>query len=320
MILVTGASGFIGSHLVDLLRERGGEFRCLIRRNSSTQSLPSVSTAMADLATGEGLEEALRGVQAVIHLAGVTKALRAADYYAGNTRASEVLARAVCGKPIRLVLVSSLAAAGPSPTGEPIREETELRPISAYGKSKLEAERAVRALLPEAVIVRPPVVYGPRDTGVLQLLKPMSKGWSFEIGGGERWFSFIYVRDLVEALLACACHPQIDGKTYFVAHPKPVSWSHLRATAASVMRRRVRVLRLPPALARTVGSCADAWSRVTGKPGVLSREKILEAQAMRWTCDPGRAAAEWGFAARTSIEDGLTMTLAWYKEAGWLRY
>ena len=320
MYLITGATGFIGGHLVELLRERGGDFRCLVRRTSSTGSLASVPIVLGDLATGEGLEEALRGVQVVIHLAGVTKALRPGDYYAGNARASETLARAIRGKGIRLLQVSSLAAVGPSLNGEPLREDAEPHPITAYGKSKLEGENAVRALLPEAVIVRPPVVYGPRDTDVFQMLKPISKGWSLAIGGGERWFSAIYVNDLAEALLACSGSSQVAGKNYFVAHPKPVSWSQLAAAAAAIMGRRIRTLRLPLAAARAVGSCAEAWSRITGKPGVLSREKILEAQCMWWTCDPGRAAAEWGFQARTSLEDGLAKTLAWYKGAGWLRY
>jgi len=319
MFLVTGASGFIGGHLVELLLQRGADFRCLVRPTSSARSLPSVSTALGDLATGEGLEEALGGIQAVIHLAGVTNALRPGDYHTGNVQASEVLAGAIRGKGIRLVHVSSLAAAGPSSNGEPLREDAEPRPITAYGKSKLAGERAVRALLPDAVIVRPPVVYGPRDKAVWQVLKPISKGWSLQIGGGERWFSFIYVTDLAEALLACAANSQAAGKTYFVAHPKPVSWSQLAATAARIMGRQTRTLRLPPAAARAVGSCAEAWSRITGKPGVLSREKILEAQCMCWTCDPGRASAEWGFDARTSIEDGLAKTIAWYKGAGWLR-
>lgn len=320
MFLVTGASGFIGGHVVALLRERGGDFRCLVRRTSSARRLSPVPIAFGDLATGEGLEEALKGVEVVIHLAGVTKALCPADYYAGNVRASEMLARAIRGKGIRLVHVSSLAAVGPSLNGEPLREDAEPRPVTAYGKSKIEGEEAVRALLPEAVIVRPPVVYGPRDAGVFQVLKPISKGWSLEIGGGERWLSFIYVNDLAEALLACAASSQAAGKTYFVAHPKPVSWSQLAATAAAIMGRRTKTLRLPPAAARAVGSCAEAWSRITGKPGMLSREKILEAQCMCWTCNPGRASAEWGFDARTSIEDGLAKTIAWYKEAGWLRY
>jgi dihydroflavonol-4-reductase len=320
MYLVTGASGFIGGHLVALLRERGGGFRCLVRRTSSVGSLSSAPIVFGDLATGEGLEEALRGVQVVIHLAGVTKALRAGDYYAGNVGASETLARAIRGKGIRLVHVSSLAAAGPSPNGEPLREDAQPRPLTAYGKSKLEGEEAVRGLLPEAIIVRPPVVYGPRDTSVLQVLKPISKGWSLQIGGGERWFSFIYVSDLAAALVACADNVRIAGKTYFVAHPKAVSWSQLSVLAATIMGRRARALRLPPAVARAVGSCAEAWSRITGKPGVLSREKILEAQCMCWTCDPGRAASEWGFEAPTSLEDGLAKTLVWYKEAGWLQY
>jgi nucleoside-diphosphate-sugar epimerase len=318
MILVTGATGFIGGHVVDLLRQRGCEFRCMQRRKNA--SIPSVPVVTADLATGAGLDEALRDVHAVIHLAGVTKALRPNDYYGGNVRASEVLAEAIRGKGIRLVHVSSLAATGPNTTRQPLREDAEPKPITTYGKTKLEGERGVRAVLPEAVILRPPVVYGPRDTGLLQVLRPISKGWSLEIAGGERWFSFLYVRDFADALLTCAAAREIEGKTYFVAHPKPVSWNQLADTAAAIMHRRVHVLRLPAPVARAIGAGADAWAHLTGKPGVLSREKILEAQAPSWTCDPGRAAAEWGFQAGTGLEDGLTATLAWYKEAGWLRY
>jgi dihydroflavonol-4-reductase len=318
MTLVTGGTGFIGGHLLDKLCALGEPVRCLLRRRAAPRALPpGVEPAYGDLSTGQGVADALRGAGTVIHLAGVIKAVRPLDFYDGNVRATETLVRMMAGNTARLVHVSSLAAAGPS-LHEPIDEDREPHPVSHYGKSKLDAEKVVRSLSPDAVIVRPPVVYGPRDTGVFQLLKSIPKGWAMEIAGGQL-FSFIYVADLVDGLIAAAHHPRAAGRTYFLAHPKPVSWAELNATAASIIGRKPRVIRIPATVARAVGYCADVWSRITGKPGMVSREKVLEAQ-LCWTCDTRRAAAELGFQARTPLETGLALTLAWYKEAGWLTY
>jgi nucleoside-diphosphate-sugar epimerase len=319
MILVTGGTGFIGSHLLEKLSALGEPARCLLRRKAGPRCLPAgIEAAYGDLIGGEGVEEAVRGADTVIHLAGVTKVLAARDYYAGNVRATETLLRAVAGRGIRLVHVSTLAAIGPSRDGTPVDEDAEPRPLTHYGKSKLEAERLVRALAPDAVIVRPPVVYGPRDTDVFQLLRSISKGWVLEIGGGERWFSAIYAGDLVEGLLAAT--RGTPGRAYFLAHPQPVSWSELGAAAARIMARRPRVVRVPPFVAYAVGLGAEAWSHITRRPGIISREKVAEARCRWWTCDTRRAAAELGFEARTPLDAGLAQTLAWYKEAAWLTY
>jgi len=169
MILVTGATGFIGSHLAEALLARGENVRALVRPTSSRRFLPRLDVICADLLTGAGIDEALVEVRTVFHLAGATKALHARDFYTANVKATETLARRVAGKGIRLVHVSSLAAAGPSCPGAPIDEQAQPHPVTHYGKSKLEGERIVRSLVPDAVIVRPPVVYGPRDTDVFQI-------------------------------------------------------------------------------------------------------------------------------------------------------
>ena len=317
MILVTGGTGFIGRHLLEKLVSSGCAVRALVRRQPPPQL--AVETVHADLVTGEGLEKALEGADTVIHLAGITKALRPEDYYQGNARATENLARALPEHEIRLVHVSSLAAVGPSTGGKVVTEDTEPHPFTHYGRSKLEAERVVRALRPDAVIVRPPVVYGPRDTGLLAVLRPIARGFSLAIGGSERFYSVVFVKDLVEGLLAAAHEQHAAGRTYFLAHPEPMSWSSLISTAGRLMGRSPAVLRVPPVVARAVGYGAEVWSQVTRKPGIVSREKVDEAQCT-WTCDPARAAAELGFEARTPLETGLAETLAWYKEAGWLKY
>ncbi|MDP9114252.1 MAG: NAD-dependent epimerase/dehydratase family protein [Acidobacteriota bacterium] len=313
MILVTGGSGFIGGHLVEALCARGERVRCLLRRRLAMRA----EVVWGDLISGAGVEEALEGVDLVMHLAGTTKALRVEDYYLGNVRATEKLASAVAGRGIRFVHVSSLAAVGPSLDGTPVREDDEARPLTHYGKSKLEGERVVRGLVPDAVIVRPPVVYGPRDTDVFQMLKPLSKGIALQIGAGERWFSAIYVGDLVEGLIA-ACAAR--GRTYFLANSTAVSWGQLRDSAARIMGRPARVMRVPQSAAYAAGWGAEMWARLTGKPGIISRDKVAEAQCRYWTCDTRRAAEEIGFEARTSLDAGLALTLEWYRENGWLRY
>ena len=318
MTLITGGTGFIGTHLLEKLSSIGERVRALVRRQATLP--PGVEPVPGDLVTGAGLHDALRDIDTVIHLAGVTKALRADDYYAGNTRATRRLAEAIAGRGMRFVHVSSVAAIGPSLDGVPLSEDAAPHPLTHYGKSKLAAEHAVRELTPDAVIVRPAVVYGPRDTDVFQLLKSISRGLVLEIAGGERFFSAIYVKDLVEGILAAVRSPRAPGRDYFLAHPKPLSWTDLSTAAADIMRRTPRVLTIPLPLATAVGACAELVARITGKPGILSREKIAEARCRYWTCDASHATAELGFTAATSMGAGLAETLAWYKEAGWLAY
>ena len=318
MILVTGGTGFIGSHLVDKLLEQKQPFRVLARRPGS---LKNAVASRGDLSTGEGIAEALDGVDTVIHLAGTTKTIAPEGYRLGNVVATENLARAIAaaGRPIRVVHVSSLAAAGPAPDDAAVTEEDEPRPVSLYGKSKLEGERRMRAHLPEATIVRPPVVYGPRDTDVFQILKSASQGIALRIAGDEKWFSAIYVRDLVDGILLAAQSSSPAGKTWFLAHPKPVSFTEMIAGIAQTIGRTPRIVTIPPAAAFAAGACAEMLSRLTRKPGILSRDKVREMVCTRWVCGTDRAKNELGFYASTDFREGIEKSVAWYRAAGWLR-
>ena len=147
----------------------------------------------------------------------------------------------------------------------------------------------------------------------------MSRGWSLAIGAGDRWFSSVYVADLVDGLIRTA-DAAPPGRTYYLAHSKPTTWTGFAAAAADIMGIRPRVVRIPMRAAYAVGFCAEIWAQATRRAGIISRDKIAEAQHSYWVCDPGRAQAELGWSAATSLEQGLTQTLVWYKEAGWIRY
>jgi nucleoside-diphosphate-sugar epimerase len=326
-VLVTGATGFIGSHLVERLVSEGAVVRCLVRssspRGGASRHLPAqgAKPVLGDLVSGDGLDLALDGVDLVFHLAGVTKALHTADYFSGNVTATENLLEGMSNSNARLVHVSSLAAMGPSPDGIPLREEAEPHPLTQYGKSKLAGEHALRRspVSGRATIIRPPVVYGPRDVDVYRVFKAAASGAQVKIGAPESYFSFIYVTDLVDGLLLAAL-PRAAGKTYFLANPNPVSWTEFGATAALTMVKRIRTLTLPVWVAYLAGSVADLLSRLTGRPGILSRDKILDARQRYWICDPARAVNDLGFHAQTSLREGVAATLEWYREAQWLSY
>jgi len=321
-VLVTGATGFIGSHLVERLVALGASVRCLVRRTSRLGALPhGVELACGELAAAEGLEAAVRGVALVFHVAGVTKALRAEEFYRGNARATENLLRALGEDCRRLVHVSSLAAVGPSPDRRPLSEDAPPRPITYYGRSKLEAERAVLAspLAGRAVIVRPPVVYGPRDTDVLEVFRLIARGWMPSVGDADAAFSVIYVADLVDGLLAAAACEQAAGRTYFMACEQTVTWRGFGEAAGRVLGRRPRTIVVPWPLASAAALVWEWAARLSGRAAIISREKIREARCRGWVCDVLRARRELGFTARTSLEDGIERTVAWYREAGWLK-
>jgi nucleoside-diphosphate-sugar epimerase len=327
-VLVTGATGFIGSHLIERLIAEGAHVRCLVRPVSSRgrRYLPpsGASPVLGNLVTGSGLGSAVEGVDVIFHLAGVTKALRSEDYYSGNAQATANLLRA-CERSYarpRIVHVSSLAAAGPSPDGHLLAEDETPAPVSHYGRSKLAAEQEVRrsTLFPRATIVRPPVVYGPRDRDVFQAFQAVARGLMLRIGQGESWFSFIHVWDLVDGLLAVSASSAAQGRTYYLANPKPIGWAEFADVAARIMMRRARVVNVPLPLAWGVGAASDAVARLLRRPNILSVEKVREARYRHWVCDPARAAAEFGFHPELSFREGAASTLAWYREEGWLNF
>jgi nucleoside-diphosphate-sugar epimerase len=324
-VLLTGANGFVGSHILDLLRARGIPTAVLLRQTSNTQfiqtHLSGVEVRLGALTEPASLQAAVAGLTHIIHCAGSTKALRAAEFDAVNHLGTRHLLEAINqagGQVRRLLFISSLSAAGPAPASAPSREDTVPRPVSAYGLSKLAAEEAVReGCRGEFVILRPPGVYGPRDTEFLKLFRAV-KAHICPVFGGGRAFSLVFVKDLAEAVLACLTHPAAAGRTYNVAHPEPVTTASMAREIAAQMKTWTLSIPLPVQLLWPVCLGQELLSRLAGRASVLNRQKYAELRAAGWVCDPGRLQRELGFGSLTSLAAGVAETLAWYRDHHWL--
>jgi nucleoside-diphosphate-sugar epimerase len=328
--LVTGSSGFIGSHLVDALLARGATVRALVREGSPVTALdPRVERSVVDLLDDRSVRdaEAWEGVTHVFHLAGVTKRRTLAQFRYGNVvPTANVLAAAVASggsTPPRVVLVSSQAAAGPAPALErPVREDDPARPIEEYGRSKLEAEQAVRlhdGRLPVA-IVRPASVYGPRDRDFLRVFRLASRSIALHAVPRDNVFSIVHVSDLVAALMLAAEHPAAVGRTYFVANEAPVTWREFYATVARVASTAPALeLQVPLRALALVGLAGDVLNMLTGWHSLANSQKTRLARPRWWVCDSGRFRDELGWRPSRTLQEGVQETYLWYLQAGWMR-
>jgi nucleoside-diphosphate-sugar epimerase len=325
LALVTGATGFVGSHVVDRLLERGRRVRCLVRRSSNLRYLkdPRLEFAEGGLDDATNWDAALAGVGTVYHVAGLTFARRAQDYFAVNQRGTErVLAAALKhrGQIKKFVLVSSLAATGPSRDGTPVNEETQPAPITPYGQSKLMGEEAVRAvgdLLP-CTIVRPPAVYGPRDYALLELFKAIRRGLMPMIGRYDKRVSLVHARDLADGIILAGESERSTGRTYFISSDEVYSTRELADRIAEMMGCRARQVAIPRSLAFGVALAAEAAAALMRKPPVINRYKVRDLSERCWGCSIERARRELGYNPQIPIDDGLRETIDWYNREGWL--
>jgi nucleoside-diphosphate-sugar epimerase len=324
-ILLTGGNGFVGSHVLDVLLESSLPVALLLRPTAATRwieaHLPKVAVRPGSVTDPASLAPALAGITHVIHCAGRTKALRTREYYETNEMGTRYLIRAVnqTGAVRRFVLVSSLAASHPAVAAAPAREDDPPGPVSDYGKSKLASEEVVRreCAVP-FVILRPSAVYGPRDADFLQLFKAIRRHVSPTFDAGRQVLSLVFARDLAEAIVTALDHPAAAGRTFNVASPEVVTLAELTQVIANTLGTWALPLPLPGWALWPVCLIQEGWSRLRGRPAILSRQKYLEARAPGWVCDPHRLREELGVECRTGVRDGIARTAAWYRSSGWL--
>ena len=319
--LVTGATGFVGSHLAEALRRRGYEVTALARSSRKAETLTSVGVRVVpgDLHDAAALERAAAGQDIIYHVAGVVAARDEAEFLRANRDGTRNIVNAAerGGNP-RFVLVSSLAAAGPSPRGAPLTGRETPNPVTAYGRSKLAAEQVVRASALRWSVIRPPIVYGPRDREVLKVFRLARLRMAPVFGDGSQELSAVHASDLAEALAATGESVATIGGIYAACHPEVFTSAELCHAVARAMGRSVTTIRIPSPIGRALLSLTEAGARMTRQVTILTTDKANEFFQPAWTGDPGPLTRDTGWQADYDLQRGLADTYEWYRQAGWL--
>jgi dihydroflavonol-4-reductase len=323
--LVTGASGFIGSHLVDHLLSKGYSVRVLLRKTSSLEWLKGLPLEIfrGDLFTDPVLLEAARDVDYIYHSAGLTRAKTPEEYFQANATGTKNLLlaaqRANAGLK-RFVHVSSQAAVGPSSSHTPIDETVSPHPITSYGRSKWAAEQecdSFKDLIP-ITIVRPPAVFGPRDRDILEFFKTVNKGLQPIVGFAEKYVSLIHVTDLVRGFVMAGESPQSIGQSYFVSSKRAYGWKEVGDLTSRIIGKRVIRVRIPEPAVYVIAAIAEALAMFSSKPALINLEKARDMVQEYWTCDSSKALREFGYEQQISLEEGILNTVDWYRAHGWI--
>lgn len=323
-VLVTGATGFVGGRLTRLLSDEGLSPRALVRATSDTAALEraSVPTFVADLGTGQGLSEALEGVDAVIHCAGGGRIRCTDDLYRNNTQTTVMLLEAIsahCPGLQRFVLLSSYAAHGPSNDPAPRGPEDPPRPRSHYGRSKLLAEEATLAQggdLP-VTILRSPGIYGPGDTRLLPLFRGVQRGLVV-VPSSSGLASWLHVDDCCRAMLDALTRPHQSGRIFLVEDGAPRSVDEVVQSISRVMNLNPRVLHAPPWVMYLAALGSELWGRMTQRPALLTRDKLRDLRIPYWLGDTRRTTEELGWRPQQDFHEGVREMVLWFHERGLL--
>ena len=324
--LVTGGSGFIGSHVVEELCARGYRVRCFFRPDSSPrwiQHLP-VDIMHGTLDDADALVSAVENTDYIFHVAGAVKTVRYRDYYIHNAEGTEHLVQAAlhhAARIKRLVFISSQAAAGPADSLEHPKQPLDpCCPISDYGKSKLLAEQnilRVKSKLP-ITIIRPPCVYGPRDTETLLFFKMIQTGLAVIPGIRTRYTNWIYVKDLARGIVDTAESASAENKIYFLSDGVQYTYPILFRHVGKALGKKYLAIPLPSFTGYLPAVCAELVTRLQKKPSQVTHQKVREGAQRFWVCSCESAAKDFDFSCSYDFPAGLAETTAWYRNQGWL--
>jgi len=324
-VLVTGANGFIGSHLVDSLLSLDCIVHCLVRKSSNLRWLPSqkIHLHFVDLAELNFKIPELKTLDYIFHCAGLTKAKSRREYFDINSRVCSTLYEQCLTykDSIRgIVHLSSLAAAGPCKDGMQVDEATPLNPVTFYGKSKKSGEDIAlkySASLP-IKIIRPPVVYGPREENLYTFFKLVKKGWGLQIGNTPKMLSLIYVSDLVQAMIEVCGPCTSQEKVYFVTDGNSYSWEEVAKSAAEKMNISVKVLKVPESVLIPIAIFFEVIAVFSSKPALFDRQRMIDIRQSCWTASPKTFLRDFDFTPKFNLAEGLAITLDWYIQKKWL--
>lgn len=322
-VLVTGGTGFLGSHLVDELLKKKISVRCFIRNPQKMKWLHGlpVEIVLGHCADKKSLDLAVAGVDCVIHAAGLVRAVDNDDLYITNVRGTRNLLESVIGiNPDikRFIYISSQAASGPASV-EKKTENDISNPVSHYGLSKLLGEAEVfrfRDRLPVTVL-RPPAIYGPRDKDVFVFFKYAEKSF-FPIANEEKHFNISFVSDVVDGVIGAIESDRTKGRTYNIGDDTVFSWQALAETLIKTLNSQAKIVRIPEGVFYLSALFFEILSKLTKKPALISFDKLNEIKQKDWLFSAEKAKNDFGYKAKISLEKGTKITYDWYLNKGWL--
>ena len=324
--IVTGANGFVGSHLVDYLLTKDFEVRCIVRKSSNLRWLKNKNVIIFDcgLFNKDGIRKAFNGANYIFHVAGVVKAKNEAGYFRGNVEATKVLlevAEEFKENIKKFLIVSSQTVSGPSSSiNNPVNEETDCKPLTTYARSKLKQEQvtlAFKEIFP-VTICRAPAIYGERDTEIFIYFQVFNRGLTTMIGFDKKELSLLHVADLVEGLYLAAISDKANGEIYFISSEKFYTWDEVGKITSKVLNKKAFRIRLPHFIVFTVAAFAQFFAMFSSKPATLNIEKAKDLTQRYWTCDTSKAIRDLGYSQKISIEEGIKRTCDWYKQMKWI--
>ncbi len=316
---VTGATGFIGSHLVEFLLKEGFDVACLIRNSSIVRHIEGLNAKLieGDCCNANSLCKEINSCDYIFHIAGLTKAINEKDFYHINVLGTETLLKAVLknGHRIkRFFYLSSLAATGPSLNGSPLNEDCIPNPVSIYGKSKYEAEKLVYSYKNDipVTIIRPPAVYGPRDKDMLMFFKMVKKG--FVPYWGESFYSFIYVEDLVNGIIQSTLRKEAEGMVFFISDGSIYTSDEIIDAISEALDKKPFKVSIPNFMVPFIGAIAN----LKQKANIINKDKLQELRFKNWTCDSTKIVRMINFAPKVKMKEGAKWTADWYRIHKWL--
>lgn len=326
-ILVTGASGFLGSHVAELAVADGHTVVALVRKSSNTKflkTLTGVELAYGAVEDATSVKSAMKGVDAVVHSAGLVKARNEREFFdinAEGTRNVLDAAKAEAPSLRRFVFVSSLAAIGPSSDGRPVPSDAEPRPVTHYGRSKLAAERLVleeSKNLPVTVL-RPPMIYGPRDNESFAFFQSVARRFLPYVGDGTNTLSVVYAVDAARACLRAIDAEVPSGRAYFIDDGRVYVWRDMLGDIEKALESKALVrMSIPLGVMHGAALASEAWGKLTGKAVMLTRDKLGELSQKHWVCDSSDTRQELGWQPEVDWAEGARRAARWYRDNGWL--
>jgi nucleoside-diphosphate-sugar epimerase len=325
LALVTGGNGFVGSHLCESLHAAGIKLRLLVRQSSQLNNLEALpfESVCGDLRDTDSLTAAVDEVDYIFHAGGLVRAFSPQEFHQVNGEGTRNLIEVAAAQTKRLkrfVYISSQAAAGPSESREPRTEADQPAPISDYGQSKLSGELAVMkyaAKLP-VTIIRPPALFGPRDTDMLQFFQTAAVGWLVKFGGQESFVSLAYVKDVIAGIMAALQNDRAIGETFFINTEDVVSAWQAQKMIAESLKVEIKPLRVPVLALKLIAALDTANARRSGRPPNLTADKVGELTCRYWTSSSQKARELLGYKPQMSLQSAFNETAAWYREHRWL--